>query len=53
MLAPWFNLLPLFVVRWAARRWCQTVAQGGAVLRCGTKDVYFYERAAATKEPQQ
>lgn len=53
MLAAWCNLLPVFIVRRLALRYGERMQLGPAVLRCGTKDVYFCERAAATKEPQQ
>ena len=32
MLAAWTEILPLFVVRWLARRYCGTVKHGG--LQC-------------------
>lgn len=49
MLGSWFNYMPLFIVRWAAFRYGETLNQGGALLKCGPKDVYFYAGSASSK----
>lgn len=52
MLAAWTEILPLFVVRWLARRYCGTIEQGGIKCFDARPGVLIFaaQRAQAQKE---
>ena len=45
MLARWWDLMPVFVVRWVARRYCMRVPVGDSIYVYGTKGVLFLDTA--------
>lgn len=47
MLASWIEIMPLFVVRWLARRYGEQITQGGELYYSARPDCYFTDATQA------